>query len=389
KARTWFDKLPPGSIDNWGDLQKKFLNRFGILKACDKDPTEISRSSGEATKLSPTLKKELPKGEFQRKEVPLGQWGQRNKRHQRMPYGNHRRMPEHKHTYGTQEHHAPYVPSHRPSPEFRRPRETKAVLTLDTLVSTPQEILAMEHRLHLPQPAQLLGIPSKGEMGDNGTTVWRKARAISSTIYGIMKFPTPWGIATLVSQAPIIFECRREGKKKAVERPEETKPYDWSTKKNHQTFPQRQPVDNTDQLEEEGILLRKSRVITKEVAEWLKAGIVRPVKYPTWISNPVLVKMAEEDEEKTAFYTDQGTYCYTKMPFGLKNARATYQRLVDESFQSQIRRNLEVYVDDIVVKSKSEREMLADIAETFDNLRRINMKLNPKSARLGSKKESS
>ncbi|GJS05301.1 reverse transcriptase domain-containing protein [Tanacetum coccineum] len=46
------------------------------------------------------------------------------------------------------------------------------------------------------------------------------------------------------------------------------------------------------------------------------------------------VQMAEEDEEKTAFYTDQGTFFYTKMPFGLKNAGATYQRLVDEAFQS-------------------------------------------------------
>ncbi|GKG43140.1 reverse transcriptase domain-containing protein, partial [Tanacetum coccineum] len=43
KARVWFDKLPPGSIDNWGDLQDKFLNRFGMLKACAKDPTEISK----------------------------------------------------------------------------------------------------------------------------------------------------------------------------------------------------------------------------------------------------------------------------------------------------------------------------------------------------------
>ncbi|GJR07617.1 reverse transcriptase domain-containing protein [Tanacetum coccineum] len=101
------------------------------------------------------------------------------------------------------------------------------------------------------------------------------------------------------------------------------------------------------------------------------------------------VQMAEEDEEKTTFYKDQGTYCYTKMMFGLKNAGATYQRLVDEAFQSQIGRNLEAYVDDMVVKSKSEKDMLADIAETFDNLRRINMKLNPKNVHLGSKKESS
>ncbi|GJS77909.1 reverse transcriptase domain-containing protein [Tanacetum coccineum] len=66
------------------------------------------------------------------------------------------------------------------------------------------------------------------------------------------------------------------------------------------------------------------------------------------------------------------------MSFGLKNAGATYKRLVDDAFQSQIGWNLEAYVDDMVVKSKSEREMITDVAETFDNLRRINMKLNPK-----------
>ncbi|GJZ78535.1 reverse transcriptase domain-containing protein, partial [Tanacetum coccineum] len=95
------------------------------------------------------------------------------------------------------------------------------------------------------------------------------------------------------------------------------------------------------------------------------------------------VQMADEDEEKTAFYTDQGTFCYKKMPFGLKNAGATYQRLVDEAFNKQIGRNLEVYVDDMVIKSKAEKDMLADIAETFDNLRRINMKLNPKKCSFG------
>ncbi|GKC47459.1 reverse transcriptase domain-containing protein [Tanacetum coccineum] len=57
--------------------------------------------------------------------------------------------------------------------------------------------------------------------------------------------------------------------------------------------------------------------------------------------------MAEEDEEKTAFIMSQGIFCYTKMPFGLKNVGATYQRLVDMAFQKQIGRNLEVYVDDL------------------------------------------
>nr|GEV32941.1 reverse transcriptase domain-containing protein [Tanacetum cinerariifolium] len=87
------------------------------------------------------------------------------------------------------------------------------------------------------------------------------------------------------------------------------------------------------------------------------------------------VQMALDDEENMAFYTDHGTYCYMKMSFGLKNAGATYQRLVDTTFQSHIGRNLEAYVDDMVIKSNDEKVLIADIVETFKNLRRINMKL--------------
>ncbi|GKD51432.1 reverse transcriptase domain-containing protein [Tanacetum coccineum] len=71
------------------------------------------------------------------------------------------------------------------------------------------------------------------------------------------------------------------------------------------------------------------------------------------------------------------------MPFGLKNARATYQRLVDKVFQKQIGRNLEVYVDDLVIKSCTEQEIIRDIKETFKTLREINMKLNPKKCTFG------
>ncbi|GKB91087.1 reverse transcriptase domain-containing protein [Tanacetum coccineum] len=77
------------------------------------------------------------------------------------------------------------------------------------------------------------------------------------------------------------------------------------------------------------------------------------------------IQMAELDEEKTTFHTSQGVYCYNKMPFSLKNASATYQRLVDKAFDSQVGRNIEVYVDDLVIKSHTEAEMLRDIDEMF------------------------
>nr|GFC14301.1 reverse transcriptase domain-containing protein [Tanacetum cinerariifolium] len=95
------------------------------------------------------------------------------------------------------------------------------------------------------------------------------------------------------------------------------------------------------------------------------------------------IQLAELDEDKTAFHTGQGVYCYTKMPFGFKNAGATYQRLVDKAFDNQIGQNIEVYVDDLVIKSHTEAEMLRDIGETFGTLQKINMKLNPKKCTFG------
>nr|GEV17003.1 hypothetical protein [Tanacetum cinerariifolium] len=76
------------------------------------------------------------------------------------------------------------------------------------------------------------------------------------------------------------------------------------------------------------------------------------------------IQLAEPDEDKTSFHIGQGVYCYTKMSFGLKNAVVTYQRPMDKAFDSQIGRNIEVYIDDLVVKSYTEAEMLRDIDET-------------------------
>ena len=81
------------------------------------------------------------------------------------------------------------------------------------------------------------------------------------------------------------------------------------------------------------------------------------------------IKMAEEDQEKIAFITSQGLYCYNVMPFGLKNTGATYQRLVNKMFNNQIGRNMEVYVDDMLVKSEEELKHLDNLRETFTTLR--------------------
>jgi hypothetical protein len=89
------------------------------------------------------------------------------------------------------------------------------------------------------------------------------------------------------------------------------------------------------------------------------------------------IQMAPEDEDKTTFHTNIDVFFYTKMPFGLKNAGAIYHRLMDKVFHDQIGRNVEVYVDDIVIKSGTEKDLLRDIGETFRKLRAYNIKLNP------------
>ena len=89
------------------------------------------------------------------------------------------------------------------------------------------------------------------------------------------------------------------------------------------------------------------------------------------------IKMNEDDQERTSFVISQGLFCYKVMPFGLKNARVSYQRLMNKMFTQQIGRNVQVYVNDMLVKSLRENDHLDDLQETFDTLRSYNMKLNP------------
>nr|AAP06851.1 putative polyprotein [Oryza sativa Japonica Group]ABF95101.1 retrotransposon protein, putative, unclassified [Oryza sativa Japonica Group] len=172
--------------------------------------------------------------------------------------------------------------------------------------------------------------------------------------------------------------------------------------------------------------------IREEVARLLEAGFIREVIHPEWLANPVVVpkangklrmcidytdlnkacpkdpyplpridqivdstagcdllcfldayssyhqiRMAREDEEKTAFITPIGTYCYTTMPFELKNAGPTFQRTTRISLGSQLGRNVEAYVDDLVVKTRNQETLLSDLAETFESLRSARIKLNP------------
>ncbi|KAL0458397.1 UNVERIFIED_CONTAM: Pro-Pol polyprotein [Sesamum latifolium] len=89
------------------------------------------------------------------------------------------------------------------------------------------------------------------------------------------------------------------------------------------------------------------------------------------------IMLAPEDHKKISFITSSDTFYYVAMPFGLKNADATYQRLVDKIFRPQIGRNIEVYVDDMLVKSKRAEDHIADLEEIFTILRKHRLKLKP------------
>ena len=88
------------------------------------------------------------------------------------------------------------------------------------------------------------------------------------------------------------------------------------------------------------------------------------------------IKLKESDQEKMSFVTSQSLFCYKVMPFGLKNAGATYRRLINKTFVRQIGQNVEVYVDDMLVKSKEEEHHMNDLRETFETLHLYGVKLN-------------
>ena len=95
------------------------------------------------------------------------------------------------------------------------------------------------------------------------------------------------------------------------------------------------------------------------------------------------ISMDPDDQEKTSLVTAQGTYCYRVMPFGLKNAGATYQRLVNQMLQKQIGITIEVYIDDMLVKSATAELHIALLSEAFQILRNYNMNLNPAKCAFG------
>ncbi|KAL5547014.1 hypothetical protein UlMin_006701 [Ulmus minor] len=183
---------------------------------------------------------------------------------------------------------------------------------------------------------------------------------------------------------------------------------------------------------------QRNHIINEEIQKLIDIGSVREVQYPDWLANVVVVQkkngkwrvcidftdlnkacpkdsfplphidmmvdataghellsfmdafsgynqilMHPEDQEKTSFVTERGIFCYKVMPFGLKNAGATYQRLVNKMFSDYLGKTMEVYIDDMLVKSLSAEQHLDHLRQAFEVLKKYNMKLNPTKCSFG------
>jgi hypothetical protein len=91
----------------------------------------------------------------------------------------------------------------------------------------------------------------------------------------------------------------------------------------------------------------------------------------------------EEDQIKTSFITLFGSFSYTTMPFGLKSTGATYQWDIQRCLHSRLGCNVEAYIDDVVVKTQEDEELISNLVETFNNLRKFKMKPNPEKCTFG------
>ena len=89
------------------------------------------------------------------------------------------------------------------------------------------------------------------------------------------------------------------------------------------------------------------------------------------------ISLREEDQSKTSFITPFGAYCYKSMPFGLKNAGATYQRAIQTCLGNQVGRNAEAYIDDVVIKTKEPGSLIEDLEETFQESKSMAVEAKP------------
>nr|GEY42440.1 reverse transcriptase domain-containing protein [Tanacetum cinerariifolium] len=358
---VWFDELPPESIDSYKDLKAAFLAYFMQQKKYVKDPVEIhniKQKDGETIedfmerfKVETERMKGAPESAAASKKKGHTSWkvqdqSKRQTSDKRSDFRGHSREGR---------------GSNRFTPLTRMPKE---ILTAEAGHSTDER---MQLKKQIEELVRAASSGTEGpliieaEMGRHmihrigiiGRPGKREIQAVTSTAHGMLKFPVEEGIVTICSTILIPTECTSVITSSTVSKEERTRPDNFKVAL-HPDFPDQEvAIEGTVprslaehqlniregylpvQQKKRGQAPARAKAIQAEVQKLVEAGIMREVYYHNWLSNPVM------------------------------NAGAAYQRLMDKAFDSQIGRNIEVYVDDLVVKSYTEDEMLRDIDETF------------------------
>nr|GEU56421.1 reverse transcriptase domain-containing protein [Tanacetum cinerariifolium] len=346
-ARVWFDDLSPESIDSYDDLKKAFLENYLQHKKYIKDPIDlhnIKERDGESMKDfvrryklesidERVARQRITQSFFSNPEIffpPLGE------------------------DEGTK---GPMIIEaeirvhcvHRTTPLIGFSGEIIwPIGKIQLLVKIgDEEHYALAWMNFMAVRSQS---PYNGIIGRPGV---RKLQAVPSTAHGMLKIPVEGGVITLKSGKLVPLECAMVSK--PGETPSAAKPI--IEERVKVAINLKYPEQTLDK-KKKGQAADRNQAIQKEVGKLVRPGIMREVHYHDWLSSPVMVKKHD------------GSW--------RMNAEATYQRLVDKAFHKQIGRNLEVYVDDLIIKSRTKDEIVRDIEETFKTLREINMKLNLK-----------
>nr|GEV05221.1 reverse transcriptase domain-containing protein [Tanacetum cinerariifolium] len=416
KARAWFDKLSSGSIDNWSDLQEKFLNRFGILKACDKDSTKISKIVQKANETLPHFKERwVSKSNYIRNVPELMQISSFMSSYNCPGLAKHfsdnipktvdeilKRVDDY--LQSEEAFRSTELPRgnsnegmhrcNRQNEKIKTSGSPMGITAVGKSTSLPPECqngTPHAYRHSVPVETQLVGVPSKenlnrycgyhNEKGHNTNDcnhlkrqleIALKSGKLNHLIKDVRQRGKGGKRSNGLQKAKVInmVQCYSlDRKRKTIMMDEE-----WMNVPI--IFPQVLARDLSEEAlvveaEVEGYLVQRIHIDEGASVEIMFEHCFNMLHLSIWsklvktqttvfgfLGEQVKplgkiklnVQMAEEDEEKMAFYTDRGTYCYTKMSFGLKNAGATYQRLVDGSFNTQIKRSLEAYVDDMKVQ---------------------------------------
>ena len=215
-----------------------------------------------------------------------------------------------------------------------------------------------------------------------GRPTLNRLRAVTSTYHLLLKFPTEHGIGEVIGDQIAARECYlaslgTEGQNQTM------------TIKERKSLVKPSEELNTVSLEEGRP--KKTTRIGANLPPPMKESIVQFLKDNkdvfAWSHKDMpgynQIVMDEADQEKTSFIISKGLFYNKVIPFGLNNAEATYQRLMNRMFHDQIGRNVEVYIDNMLVKSKEEADHLDNLKETFKTLRQYQLKLNPSKCDFG------